>query len=105
LPPCFKQSELFIKPISPHGRTFDEDPPHTNFLQNLKRGSKVVQLPGDSGLSVIELDSTIPEIPEIPNTQIFVRSFYPELFAKIRKGGDRAIVIGNPGIGKSCFQW
>ncbi len=49
---------------------------------------------------------TFSAIPDIkgPDTQVYARWFYPELFARVRQKKG-VIVIGNPGIGKSCFQW
>jgi hypothetical protein len=35
---------------------------------------------------------------------LFVRDFYPNIFAEIRKR-KRCVMIGNPGIGKSMFQY
>ena len=51
----------------------------------------------DNGLNIPAADSVVP------NT-LYIRDFYPRLFNCLRKE-KRSILVGNPGISKSWFQW
>jgi hypothetical protein len=93
------QEELFSKPF-PKFWKIDEDPNLSHLITSLKNCRTIER----DVVSIIQLDTAIPEIRKGPNTQVYVRSFYPELFTQVRQN-QSVIVIGNPGIGKSCFQW
>jgi len=43
------------------------------------------------------------DLEDLASNVIFVRDFYPVLFGLIRKT-NRAVLLGNPGVGKSYFQ-
>jgi hypothetical protein len=93
------QEELFTQPF-PKIWKIEGLMAFSHLIKSLKKGRTIER----DGVSIIQLDTAIPEIRKEPNTQVYVRSFYPELFAQVRQN-QSVIVIGNPGIGKSCFQW
>ncbi|KAH9247101.1 hypothetical protein BASA81_015294 [Batrachochytrium salamandrivorans] len=54
-------------------------------------------------MHVLQLPQSIPELNEQSET-LFIRGDTLELF-KVARGLNRGVMIGNPGIGKSWFQW
>ena len=72
-------------------------------LQDFK--TKKVQ-PIDENLGVISLHTPITENHHLFSHQIFVRQIYPKLYQEIMsKKKLKTVLTGNPGIGKSAFQW
>ncbi|KAH9255837.1 hypothetical protein BASA81_006238 [Batrachochytrium salamandrivorans] len=54
-------------------------------------------------MHVLQLPQSIPEFNE-QNETLFIRGDTLELF-RVARGLNRGVMIGNPGIGKSWFQW
>ncbi|MBY0309152.1 MAG: hypothetical protein K2Q09_10460, partial [Phycisphaerales bacterium] len=69
------------------------------------KAAKKVEL--EKGFSYLKLKGDQPFFPTANRTLggniLFVRHFYPALFAKLRKTR-WAILNGNPGVSKSIFQ-
>ena len=66
---------------------------------------EVTDIGKKSGVKVISLDfSGYLGIKNIADNKLYVRDFYPDLLAKVRKM-ERCVLTGNPGIGKSFFQF
>ena len=59
----------------------------------------------DSSVSVISYDDKWGVgVKSLSPDSLFVRDFYPDLLKAVRKN-ERSVLIGNPGIGKSFFQY
>ena len=71
-----------------------------NIFRNLKKDA-LQEL--DKGVSVLTLPKNTIDKGVLRN-KIFIRSYYPKLLEKIRKH-THSVLIGNPGIGKSTFQY
>ena len=77
---------------------------NTELLRSMTKCSPK-QLEG-STVQVLSLDFPGEKIgiKNLGGSELFVRDFYPRLLEEIRKK-ERAVLIGNPGIGKSFFQY
>jgi hypothetical protein len=80
------------------------DEVNTELLRSMAEGS-VKQLKRSS-VQVLSLKRFRRNIgiESLGGNKLFVRDFYPRLLQEIRKK-ERAVLIGNPGIGKSFFQF
>ena len=73
----------------------------TDFIKSLASAKKLEKV--SDTVSAFSFDSHVGMKCFGSNT-LFIRDFYPDLFAKIRKH-KRVVLLGNPGIGKSFFQF
>ena len=79
------------------------EPYPNNELKSLEKADVFKLSKGENAIEAIRVRH--PLVPgEVNPTEIYVRSFYDDLFKVIWKEG-RAVLIGNPGVSKSWFQW
>jgi hypothetical protein len=92
----------------PHWRTKfptpEVRPEETAFLQSIKdlKNTSIETLK-KGNISVVKFSNPIHSFLTNPDL-LFVRSFYPDLLQDLRKR-HRSILMGNPGVGKSFFQF
>lgn len=55
-------------------------------------------------IDAITFSGDVPGL-EIAKRKLFVRDFYPRLFDEVLLRDEWRILIGNPGVSKSMFQW
>ena len=73
---------------------------HTHLLHELSN----ITITEDIGASISVIESSPCSLLEDYGGKLFVRDFYDDLLAAIRNN-KRSILVGNPGIGKSTFQF
>lgn len=87
-----------LKKFSP-----DHDEIQSTFLEKLAHCQLETLPSGD--VDVISYDDKMGvEVDSLSPDKLFVRKFYPDLLEAIRKN-KRSVLTGNPGIGKSFFQF
>lgn len=74
-----------------------------NVLKSLKKADVFKSSKGENAVEAIRVCHPLePGIAR--STEIYARSFYDDLFKVIWKQR-RAVLLGNPGVSKSWFQW
>ena len=76
----------------------------TDLLEQLKKAKVFKLSEGESSLKAFNIDSSDLGVDSITPQTVYVRSFYDRLF-KVMWRNRRAVLIGNPGVSKSWFQW
>jgi hypothetical protein len=87
---------------------FTPSPSLTSWLARLKNAKPIPADPAlniSNAVKVVKLGNDCNLDPEVKNARgtIFIRPCYAKLFRVIWKL-DKVALIGNPGVGKSCFQ-
>jgi len=80
-------------------------PKGTDLLEQLKEAKTFNLSEGESALKAFDIPS--PHLGITPRgtpQTVYVRSFYDRLFTVMWRNR-RAVLIGNPGVSKSWFQW
>ena len=90
-------------------KLFDEESKeNTKLLEAMASSSSILSPDIGAGVRVLSLDSANDVIRQASlagsRKDIYVRDFYPRLFTKLRSL-DKSILLGNPGVGKSWFQF
>ena len=100
-----ENDDLLLQPLSSYGVLRSSD--GTQLLKSLKSPETVkLCLPTDDGdVTTVSVQNNLDgEVSTLLQGTIFVRSFYGRL-AKQLISRKWSILLGNPGVSKSWFQW
>lgn len=105
LPPPF---EKILKCEIPDFFTslISEDHEQSSLLKAIKTASILdISAAEEGGIQAMTLsDNLILDKDSVMPSTLYIRDFYPRLFESLQ-GSKRSILLGNPGISKSMFQW
>ena len=79
-------------------------PPETNLLQQLKKAKTFKLCKDESAVKAFNIRSSDLGLVSVTPQTVYVRSFYDRLF-NVMWRNHRAVLLGNPGVSKSWFQW
>ena len=105
LHPTMSLFEDVLRPIIPKAAlqryTFEEEYEKSSLMLGLKE-ARIKEIPNNR-VKEITFHQEIDEESPLGST-LYVRDFYPRLYDQLLSG-QRAVLMGNPGISKSWFQW
>eukprot|EP01031_Cornospumella_fuschlensis_P034062 gene34062-41230_t len=106
-----KPSGILKLDVGDFAKKYDLEPvEHINsYFAPFEAGVRIEKLPTSDGqvVEVVRLPRPIPHIPSevVGKSSLYLRPFYSELADKVLERMKKVVLIGNPGVSKSHFQF